>query len=152
MHEPPFSVLIQPCYSFTDTTLRVPEAPCGISRRFRDCAAAVRGPDCLGSGSVGGFGGLVAGDKSYSLGALKEQLHSYWNAACVRVCIWNRDYLAPGGIPDSLDGESKQTGLLWPRKIHSTQSVFQRQKQGIILTRLFCVLLVKTIFKQTIMY
>lgn len=71
--------------------------------------------------------GLVAGDKSYSLGALKEQLHSYWNAACVRFCIWNQDYLAPGGLPDSLDGESKQTRLLWPRKIHFTQSVFQRQ-------------------------
>lgn len=59
----------------------------------------------------------MAGGKSYPLGALTEQLDSYWNEACICVCvcqsvclcIWNQDYLAPGGLPDGLDGELKQT-------------------------------------------
>lgn len=71
------------------------------------------GPDSLGTGSVSGFGDWRLVAKSYPQGALTEQLDSYWNRAtvCVSVCAsvsGIRICVAPGGLPDGLDGEPKQ--------------------------------------------
>lgn len=64
-------------------------------RAERLCSGCARGPDSLGTGSVGGFWRLEASGKSYPQGAPTERLDSYWNRApacvcvraCVRVCI-----------------------------------------------------------------
>lgn len=64
----------------------------------------------MGTGSVSGFGGLAAGGRHYPLGALTEQLDSYWNqmqeaCMCVYVYIWKGDFFC-GALVDSdgLDG------------------------------------------------
>lgn len=97
--------IIHPCVGFADTVKRVLEALQHLVKAVRLCSGCA-GPHSLGTGSVSGFGGLAAGGKSCPLGALTEQLDSYWNEACVcvsgiRICA------APGGLPHGLDGEPK---------------------------------------------
>lgn len=79
----------------------------------------------MGTGSVSGFGGLATGGRRYPLGALTEQLDSYWNQVCVCVCVeylkWEvfvvvlvvfflllLFFLGPLVDSEGLDGESKQ--------------------------------------------